>query len=275
MKKFTILLLTLILFSMFTLPAVHADVIWTPDDNSFYTDHAEECTIVDGSYTSKNGVSIYKSPLDATAASTLAANTQIHIDIIYTADDGTQWGVHQPGDNKASGWVRLSDMEKIYDSNDFIDDHKSEFTIYANELDDYVIRDQLVVWAYPQADRTVSVFDKDVDISQWHDTQTHVYTDPNERKWYYTPYFYGVEGWVCIDDPESEALPPATDNHDADKQIQPPVNAPQDDDQLVVMPVNTPAANNTNLYLAIGAVAVVVLISAAFIVIFYRKKKTQ
>lgn len=274
MKKFTILLLALILVSMFAMPAVHADVIWEPDDNTFYTDHADECTIIDGSYTAKNELSVYKSPLDVTAASTLDANTQIYINIVYTADDGVQWGIYQPGANKSSGWVRLSDVEKIYDSNDFIDEHKSEFTTYANELDDYVIRDQLVVWAYPQADRTVSVFDKDVDISQFHDSETYVYTDSNERSWYYTPYFYGTEGWICIDDPESEALPPATDDHDADKAIQPPVNAPQDDDQLVIMPISAPV-DNTNLYLAIGAVASVVLISAAFIIVFYRKKKAQ
>lgn len=253
MKRISPLLLSLVLLlcAVWFAPAAQADVIWEPQ-NDFYAQHAQECEYLDGHYTAPGQVEGYGAPTDSNPSYTFQEGSSFYLSFGYTDASGQTWGIYE-GD--VTCWLRLDDLEKVYDNNDFLKDHESELAPYAGELDDYAVQSAMLLWSYPGSGVIVDklpaeIFDE-IDFCPYQS----VYTDLDGARWAYISYLYGSSGWVWIDDPEN--------------------SAPEKEQPEPQTPVATPvaAAFSPALLWAVGAVVVVALVSAVLIVVFYRKKK--
>lgn len=276
MKKIIISLLAAIMLAAFSVPAVYADAIWEPQDSDFYTQHAGECEYVNDTYLTKNSVSGYSSPIDDTALYTIEAGQEIYVEITYTDESGVLWGVYQPTGKDPTGFIRLSELDKVYDSNDFIDDHKSELTPYGKLLDDFATKTGTILWSYPNSGVILQTYDASTNVAQWGNPDDHLYTDEGGNRWCYMPYIEAFTGWICIDNPTNTDLIAPTKAPDDILVVQPisvpdqPTQEPKPTDALTIQPINAPV---TNFSWAIIAVIAVVLISSVLIFVFYRAKK--
>lgn len=198
-RKFSAILLALLL-TLCLVPTTFADVIFEPQDN-FFSKHREEMVYVDKVYIANELVYGYESPEDDDMLLSASDGMRLYISHAYTDANGVEWGVYDW--DTVTCWFRLSELEAVYDTRDFIDDHKDEFVEYANELAEVPLEGgEMPLWTYPgSGEKSGAVY---LDEYFEHDNYAfYVYYDAEGRAWVYFPYVFGMEGWANAADPLS------------------------------------------------------------------------
>lgn len=260
--------------------SVRADTIWEPYEDDFYSKHYEECEHVSDAYLT-NGesgyVTVYLSPASSKEVAKIMNGVSFNVSFTWQDKDGTVWGIIELGNYEAKdgesvadgedfGWVSLNHMAKVYDSGDFLMEHQAELEEYGGELDDYQVQERMVVWTYPGSGKIKCqlfepMFDNDIPAYE------HLYTDVDGNRWTYLGYYYGsIQGWVCIDDPESEEIASSYEPEITEEELILP--APPEEE------LNSSGISGVpGLKLAGALVAGVVALTAGLIAILFGKKK--
>jgi len=255
-KKFFTLFLTL-LAALALASSASADLIWEPDD-PFYESHKGECTFVNRSYQLEGydgTVTIFTAP-NGMSKVTLENGIRAYVHSIWTGS-GTTWGYLSWLDGSdAEGWVPMDDLSLIYDSKQFVEDHKAEI----QELEEVPVDFQeAVLYSYPNGPLKGYTLEEDPDYLLFSQAFDKLYTDENGLRWGHISYYFGHEdGWACLDGPMNEGL---------DTSIVPVApSAAQTRGSVTVSP-GLPVLPS-----AIGLVAAVV---AATVVLIRRKKRNS
>ena len=206
MKKSVLLILCVMLLG-FSAVSAHADIIYEP-----YTEFTQShhCT---SSYfwyrymvSGDKPVTVYVSPEDLREVLTLEPGEIISVNTTYEDGDVT-WYFYEisPNAGKVSGWIRGTDLERIYDSDLFFEDHKSE--IHASVTLDITDLTDLACCYYPGGQFMRNLTGEvELEKNNSPDKATldflQSWTDEDGNVWGYLSYFYGgVNGWVCLSDP--------------------------------------------------------------------------
>lgn len=267
MKKFFCLLLCAGLALLLCAPAC-ADVLYEPQDD-FYERNRGDCDYL-GRYFYCSGeagyVFVYASPNAARPDTAIPNGAGFFIEWTW---NGGAWGVieYDPGTLEASwggstGWVRLGDMVADYDDTAFSADHAEELYESGRTLE--MGREQLIcTWKYPGSGElmgTVPNFSGEAETLSFQ----RFFTDPLGREWGYLGYHYGhVDAWVCLDDPENDALA-------ADANCRRPALIPAADETVRRAALQSAAGPD---FLLITCAAGVVVIAAAVLFYTLRRKK--
>jgi len=182
--------------------SVCADILWEPYGDDYYNDHHQDMSYVDAAYFVPEGmrVNVYDEP-NGEVLYTMEAGTTVYVGYQTTIYD-TIWAVGYSTDlHSEEGWFRLGRLQKQYNTDDFRDDYadqiQSQEAIPAATDPDGMV----LMWTYPGS----GVYEGSVTLSgmleDWFPGNIPVYTDPNGGKWGYLSYFYGMSGWVYLDDP--------------------------------------------------------------------------
>ena len=209
-RRFAAVMLCLCLCCALSVSAL-ADVIWVPE-NDFYNAHYDEMTNVVRHYYTNGAlgyVTVQAKPGGA-AIVNIPNGEKLYVSVSYTAQNGENWGLVEVDGNGASvdetvtGWVKMSDMLLVYDSQAFYEDHRDELQ-HPGDMCGLEYGKEYVLWAYPDSGVVTGTVTFD---ESWEFQFKDTYTDPDGRLWGYVGYYYGhVEAWICIDDPESETIP--------------------------------------------------------------------
>lgn len=259
-QKLTVLLLTLAAALALCAPAM-ADVIWEPDD-SFYSRHGDECTYENRRYELagyEGTVTVYTAP-GGLARTTLDNGTRGTVQFIWKGDKGN-WGYLCFLENSdVEGWAPMDDLTRIYDSQQFMEDHSAELVEGEAAEVDFT---QAMLYAYPGGPAEY-VLEESKEYQPFSQIFTTTYTDQDGLRWGYVGYYMGHRNsWVCLDDPMSEALDTAV--------VEPGPSAAQ----LRGTPTVSGGLGVNTLLLAAVLVAVVVAVTVVLIRKFCPEKKKK
>lgn len=201
MKKKISFLAICIGLMMNVLP-VQADLIWEPEGDSFYTEHAQECEYINRTYVvnGPNGqVTVYENPSSQEIVDVWEKGKVVHISFAYEDEAGVLWGIYDNGNTEKSGWVPLDHMARKYDSNAFLEEYKDRLTketvcVKGNE------ENKIYFWKYPGAKKyqEVSMDEEGMELDQ-------IFVDEEGHKWAYIGYYRGMKQyWVCVDAPAAD-----------------------------------------------------------------------
>lgn len=197
MKKFLSLILSLVLMLACTM-SVSADVIFEPDDD-FYEKYRSECTLTERYFIAAEEVYTVNEPGSEVVYGKVNEGDRVYISYTYEDSDGIVWGLISFTEN-ISGWLPMGYLEVIYDNISFTQEFGSEFN---TETDDLKLpeTEKLIFWKYPGSESYA-------EMELWDESYMdmgfiHSYTDANGTVWGYVGYFYGMDGWLRIDDPSS------------------------------------------------------------------------
>jgi hypothetical protein len=174
-----------------------------------------------------------------------------------------------------TGWIKMKEVQVIYDVISFCEEHKSEFKDYAGEYDDYTSTEQVVLWSFPGSGVTngkIDISDRTLSLVSGSKI-VYLYTDADGRQW---GYFVHTEGsdwqsrwgyaasWICLSDPTNESIPKI--EYPQPTIIPPSGNGQSADDSGEV----------SNPHLLPLAVAVIALIALTAILIhrFWKRNKS-
>jgi len=197
-----------------------ADVIYEPNDD-FYTKHRNECDYISRSYIvngQKGSANLYLSPVSDKVVTKLINKILVYISFTYPDKNGVLWGSIELFDEihtdklKYHGWIKMKDVQPEYDNQAFCEEHEKEFKKYNGELDNYVIKNPIVLWRYPGSEIRRGK------LNEFDSLHTIVYTykDSNNRLWGYYAFKdadnrknqWGYSAlWICISDPTNIHLP--------------------------------------------------------------------
>lgn len=270
MKKLLVLLLSLLMVCSMAVTA-SADILWEPFNDSFY-DHKSCATVAATYFVPENStVTLYKSPKDSTVLAVCEAGTRIYVGFKQTVN-GEEWGVgYAYGDYETEGWFRLGRLQKEYNHQDFIIDFGIECT-----QDDSVIitkddvEGDIPTWTYPGSGVQDGMIPYDALGGDYNDgvvSFQKLYTAPDGSRWGYVGYYMGRCGWVWLDDPDNAETPLLVQTPEitvTDKS--PTEQAPTGK----ILPVQVSAFNG-DVYLVVGLVAAIVVVTAVLIVSTKRK----
>lgn len=286
MKKFMLIWLMTVVLALCA--GALADVIWIPMD-SFYEMHASECVKSGRRYEARSDMNIYDQP-DGKVTGSIKAGEAVYL--YCTWQDS--WGAL----DWKNGWVRLSDLRRYYDEDDFYAEHFSQiFTVEGALLlgEDKVqikwnympdeIKDAAGaqvseasypanLWAYPGSNMIRRSFGSGGVSSSI--TFNSAYVDESGALWLrFSGYLYGrYEGWMYASDLSSET-PPFVGRIYADTD-----EAEREDGKGEKVPAGVTGANGNggpggSLLLPAVAVAGVMLITAALLIVMRRRTRTQ
>lgn len=252
-RRFFSLSLSLALLMMFSLVlSASADLIWEPFDDSFYTEHFQECTYVGRNYqlAGYDGtVTVFTAP---SGMSKVTLDNGIQGNIQFTWKGyGITWGyLCWLTGIDVQGWVAMDDMAKVYDSQQFMEDHQEEIQGLNQDLP--VNFQEAVLYSYPNGPTTGETLKEFPDYSPFSQAFSSLYTDENGFQWGYIGYYMGsLRAWVCLDDPMNE---------DLDTQIVPvPLSPAQMRGSATV------TAGRSLLPVAIGLIAAVTVVTVVLI----------
>lgn len=279
--------IALLMLVCLMLPILYADAIFEPQDK-FYERHREEMTYIDKAFKVTQDVNGYESPTKHKVVITASPGTSLYISHAYTDENGVTWGVNNV--DWTTCWFRLDELSPIYDTRDFLNDHRSELKEYTDQLHTMQQSgEELTLWSYPGSESTCG----SVAFDALH-TPSNVYTDPQGNDWLYFPYIFGMEGWIYTADPQSkepvdleaplaEATPAPTQEPIGEVSVVPdptqePLPAPSES-AAEEQPDNEPGFLRSNavllVLLAVLAVGFVVVLSVILILVFFvlNKKK--
>ncbi len=256
-----------------------ADAIWEPFGD-FYEQHWEECETSNESYltNSKEGfVTVYESPLSGKEVAKIKNGKAVYIGCVWKDQKGKLWGAvdlsgfeQEEGEivdkEAGSGWALMENFAEIYNEGDFRAEHRNEFKKYAGELDDYEIKNEIMIWTYPGSEElrnTISEYWDENEVPAYE----YLYTDEGGLRWTYIGYYYGMKGWVCVDDPENRNLKTSYGPGEKKQELY-PVKTP--DGELHVT-LKNPA--DGSLKIVVIAVAAVVLVTVILIPVIFGKKR--
>lgn len=192
-----------------------ADIIMEPSyNNKFYEVFSDECELEYRvrKYTVVTECDVMMSPISSQTVRTAHEGSVMYMNGFYTDEDGVRWGydyAYSYGDktDEKSGWVKMENVQVVYDHISFIEEHEAEVTGYNGQLDDFIPQDHVYIWTYPGSGKVISMcapqhwFPEDYAFTI-QNTAEHTYIDPEGHEWVYLGY--GFEGWVYLDDPESD-----------------------------------------------------------------------
>lgn len=257
----------MMLLVAFLLPlTVQADVIYEPFD-SFYMQHASECTYVARRYTAKgpNGtVTIYVSPSDPEVKKTYDNGTVLDVSYSYQAEDGVLWACCDNWDDGVTGWLPMEYLELIYDGKSFEEEYGEKFIPLEKELDVSALEGaSIYFWVYPGSKEFIQ---GPVGIDRGPSFHAS-YTDEYGYEWGQCGYFRGIKGhWINLDNPTAdyETLYP-----DLPEETVIPETEPVSTEFVEEI---KPAGNGEKL-VVILAVAAVVAATAVMLIILKKKQK--
>ncbi len=270
----------LIILTLIILPQkAYADIIFTPEGDNFYDKHQNECEIVARSYVmngKEGSVKLFESPLSKKVVTKLPNETVAFISVSFEDKNEVLWGsveiFNQLGENRENvhGWVKMKELQLVYDNEAFCEEHKKEFKKYNGEFDHYeikdLIKDQIVLWEYPGSANTHGKLNK---LDPLHKIAC-IYEDVNKRVWGYYVYAdgntvgYGNKSgvWICISDPTNLHLPALDYN-------QPTIIPPNKD----VLGHEVKVDHTSTILLIALPIVVLVFISGLLIRLFWKKNE--
>jgi len=190
MKRIALCAVLLLLFSF----PVTAEQI----DDSFYTDHSEQCQYVNRVYTVNEPVPLYQNPESQLLIGTAQTGEEIVVTYIYTDPQGKQWGICGQYDYPY-GWFCMDGLTPIFDSEAFRQANSSKIIPEEGTLDPSYTGQTVIFREYPGSERvrgSSTVFEGNPP------GYTEVYTDAEGRRWgYVTNYFGHKNCWICLDEP--------------------------------------------------------------------------
>jgi hypothetical protein len=198
------LILTVMLF--FSLSAVaFADVIWLPE-NSFLQQNEDQCAYHNRSYlvnAQAGYAQFFSKPGGRQIVWQCVNGTEVLVGFVYQDAQGARWGLCEFGSD--SGWVDMQQLALIYDAQSFWEEHEPQIVQAEAFPADYVPTQPIFLWQYPGSGViTGKIGEKEYDNTRLRSGD--VYTDDQGGRWLYVPYYYGMEGWVFLDDPLNQAL---------------------------------------------------------------------
>lgn len=265
MRRILICSLALTALLSLTVPAF-ADVMWEPDDNTFFEKHRRDCTYEDRSYYA-NGKDGFITLLDAPGGSMVRAQYENGA-VLWAGYTYKDWALISRWESDASfsGWVPVADLTLVYDYIRFAEEYADRITDYNGEFADYdggaaVFR----FYEYPGAAEIKHSFEASGDpgwdivgnLTGAHGDSSYIsriFVDEDGQTWGFVGYMYGCRnGWFCLDEPDGEHFP---------------VRAVSVAELTPAREPSLPAAS----YLPYALVAAVVAVTAGLLVFFYGKR---
>lgn len=196
----TLISLTILIWS----GSVSADIIMTPSDDDFYDEHEDECeTESYRKYTVMTDCDIMASPVSSSVIRTAWEGQIIGINTFYTDENGMRWGYDYDdirnniiGEFRQCGWVKMENLQVIYDSISFVEEHEEEFAEYAGELDKLPSEGNICLWEYPGSQELAAAVPPEELLLP---DARYVYTDISGNKWVYIDQ--RNSGWIYAPDP--------------------------------------------------------------------------
>lgn len=183
---------------------VRADAVYEPSD-AFYSKHYRECEEEFRNYLGngeKGYVPVYKSPDKHREINRIPNGSRILITCTYVAEDGQVWGYCdgwlEVADEFISGWVRMADFTEIYDDTAFQEEYDSELIWEYRTLDADYMGTNFYFWEYPGAEEPN--WEESLD---WELECRPIFVDEFGYVWGRCGYYYGMEGWICMDAPHA------------------------------------------------------------------------
>ena len=272
-RSLSVLLLAIIALA-FPLTA-RADVIVGPDYNSFYSRNYDKCVYLGRNFYANGSdghVSLRNRPGALLKGYKVQNGTILHIS--FTCNfNGEIWGatqIYEPDKHPSqspSGWMPMNDLLLAYDHISFEESHRDEIYTRLDVYESMPAKRDIVFWAWPGSGEIVHTLE-----AKWRSSTEHeqnflsgeklAYKDFEGREWVFIPYLFGrVNAWVFIDDPDNTDIPvfnPAP----APEPWRP---RPEDFGQQI-------SGMQLPVIIAI-LVALLVLITAVLIRVFWRRKK--
>ncbi|MBP3399380.1 MAG: hypothetical protein J6K75_06455 [Erysipelotrichaceae bacterium] len=195
MKKLICLCLLLFLFPLH----IQADVIAEPWGDEFYIDHQEEMTIEYRYYETTSEINIMESPVSDIVKGKVETGRIIHVEFLYTDEQGTLWGMQVLRNDKGA-WFKMEHLKPVKGHNDFINEHPELIEIEKTRSFDE--DGWLTLYRYPGSSIINSSFEaKWTRDDKYPLTYTYEYTDEQGNLWIYVPFFEHNEGWINTSEP--------------------------------------------------------------------------
>lgn len=197
--------------------------------NGFFLTHKEECKAEFRNYFVSEKVQCFKSPESETTLSALPKGSYITIQCTYqTAWE--KWGLLGRGSDLKmySGWVKMSEVEFVYDVVAFLYDHGKDCIDDRSELDwDKICKapvKESIIWSYPYSGKIIGRQSNgkylDADYMKIHYYPGILYRDDEGRYWItvsvkrmvYSSEEKNLEkeeylsGMICLSEPENVNL---------------------------------------------------------------------
>lgn len=200
--KRTLSLLLALVFLLALTPAVHADVIWVPED-PFLEDHMDQCTYLQRGYyaAGPNGsVTVYASPESPTVVKKLTNGEYVFIVWSYTDADGIAWGLCEYyGDESWDGWIPMDYLLLKYDSQAFREEFADRIRTESGTAAE--CGPDTFFWNYPGSEDATTFSVEGDYLPEYQQT----FTDDAGRAWGYIGYYMGIRNvWICLDDPTAD-----------------------------------------------------------------------
>lgn len=250
---------------------VIADLIATPNDD-FYKEHYEDCKHSVRTYiaNSKNGYAyIYRSPESEQTITYVLNGTKVQTTFTYIDSNEVTWAVVEDTSilgefEKDAGWIRLDEFTVVYDHEEFLKDHQEEILAQPVDWDLSTYQNNIYLWTYPNSGIQSGVIDPTTEYAaNYTKTYDQYYVDDAGNRWVYIGYYMIKKGWICIDDPENDAIADVDTSWEEDVTLR-PAKAPD-------------SWNSYEREIAIVAVMViaVVLLTAILIRVLYKKERNK
>lgn len=192
---------------------------WSSQD-AFYLAHREECKDLTYIFTADKNVSRYRNPEKKSALQGEIKKGE-RVFIIKTYQTAFEnWGLvgmsHDLEGNivYSDGWVKLSELEFVYDTTSFFFDHEKEYHFDLKELSSKniknIVKKEVIVWTYPNSGEIAFRLGAE---SYPMLSAVPLYEDKDGRYWMVVSadvYKKGTK-WgncsVCVSDPQNDSLP--------------------------------------------------------------------
>lgn len=192
--------------------------------DTFYIEHKENCKTTDWTFMADKEVLRYKDPqTEKKLDKAICKGENVRIQRIYqTASE--KWGLlfwsrdAKGNITNTTGWVKLSDLEFVYDTHAFYMDHKEELELVSDmeNLSFEEIRNKLnqevVLWSYPCSGEIVCRISAEKYPTDNRIQSGLVYQDDEKRYWLLIPSGTDSVGtkWsgysICLSDPANEKI---------------------------------------------------------------------
>ena len=192
---------------------VFADMIVEPwgENANFYEQYRSECELEYNvrNYSALTDFDIYQSPVDDKVVRHVQKGDVMISNTFYTDSGGVRWAYDYNGEDAGkAGWYKMENVEIVYDSISFEEEHKDEFTDYKGQLNDFVPQNHVILWTYPGSGEIDEICSKSDWFSEDYvfkieDLATTTYIDEDGNEWVYISYF--PKGWVNLSNIEGES----------------------------------------------------------------------
>lgn len=206
MKKLMIVFFVSFFASM-SFIILSADVLATPDHNSFYNRHKDEIQNGSSFYIqAKRDIAIVDYPGSSNVIGVVEEGRVLHLHYFYIDEHNEYWGM-QVIDDSTCAWFKMKYVSEFYWNFSFQMEHEKEFKKPANEIIDFEGDGWIVLWEYPGSDMvSAAILVSDTKDLQYPIRAGYAYTDSKGVRWV-TIRFRGEYGWLNTSEPLSDIKP--------------------------------------------------------------------